>query len=65
VNFECRIEQIVNFLAALTKKTELIATSEVRIAAANPKEKSLNVRLTLSGAVPRNLVPVKRGLATF
>jgi len=65
VNFECRIEQIVNFLAALTKETELIATSEVRIAAANPKEKSLNVRLTLSGAVPRNLVPVKRGLATF
>ena len=65
VNFECRIEQIVNFLAALTKETELIATNQVRIASANPKEKSLSVRLTLGGVVPRNLVPVKRGLATF
>ena len=65
VNFDCRIEQIVNFLAALTKETELIATREVRIASANPKEKTLSVRLTLAGVVPRNLVPVKRGLATF
>jgi len=65
VNFDCRIEQIVNFLAALTKETELIATNEVRIASANPKEKTLSVRLTLAGVVPRNLVPVKRGLATF
>jgi hypothetical protein len=65
VNFDCRIEQIVNFLAALTKETELIATNEVRIASANPKEKSLSVRLTLAGVVPRNLVPVKRGLAAF
>ena len=65
VNFDCRIEQIVNFLAALTKETELIATREVRIAAANSKEKTLSVRLTLAGVVPRNLVPVKRGLATF
>ncbi len=65
VNFDCRIEQIVNFLAALTKETELIATREVRIASANPKEKSLSVRLTLAGVVPRNLVPVKKGLATF
>jgi len=65
VNFDCRIEQIVNFLAALTKETELIATREVRIASANPKEKSLSVRLTLAGVVPRNLVPAKRGLASF
>ena len=43
----------------------LIATNQVRIASANPKEKSLSVRLTLGGVVPRNLVPVKRGLATF
>lgn len=65
VNFECRIEQIVNFLAALTKEMELIATHQIRIASANPKEKLLNVRLTLAGVVPRNLVPVKRGLAAF
>jgi hypothetical protein len=65
VNFDCRVEQIVNFLAALTKESELLATNEVRIASANQKEKTLSVRLTLAGVVPRNLVPVKRGLATF
>jgi Type II secretion system (T2SS), protein M subtype b len=65
VNFDCRIEQLVNFLAALTKEPELLATSEIRIASANPKEKTVSVRLTLAGVVPRNLVPVKRGLAIF
>jgi len=65
VSFECGIDRFVNFLAALTKENELIATNQVRIASANPKEKSLSVRLTLAGIVPRNLVPVKRGLATF
>jgi hypothetical protein len=65
VNFECRIEELVNFLAALTKEPELLATNEIRIASANPKEKTVSVRLTLAGVVPRNLVPVKRGLAIF
>jgi hypothetical protein len=65
VNFECRIEQFVNFLAALTKEPELVATNEIRVSSANPKEKTVSVRLTLAGVVPRNLVPVKRGLSTF
>jgi type II secretory pathway component PulM len=65
VNFDCRIEELVNFLAALTKEPELLATNEIRIASANPKEKTVTVRLTLAGVVPRNLVPVKRGLAIF
>jgi len=65
VNFDCRIEQLVNFLAALTKESELVATNEIRIASANPKEKTVAVRLTLAGVVPRNLVPVKKGLAAF
>ena len=65
VNFECHIEDLVNFLADLTKESELLATDEVRVAAANPKDKTVSVRLTLAGVVPRNLVPVKRGLAAF
>ena len=65
VNFECRIEQLVNLLAALTKETELIATDEVRVASANPKDKTIGVRLTLAGVVPRNLVPVKKGPVIF
>jgi hypothetical protein len=65
VNFECRIEQLVNFLAALTKEPELLATNEVRVSSGNPKEKTVGVRLTLAGVVPRNLVPVKKGLLSF
>jgi hypothetical protein len=65
VNFECRLEQVVNFLAALTKEPELLATDEIRVSSANPKDKTVSVRLTLAGVVPRNLVPVKKGLAAF
>ncbi|HYM13862.1 MAG TPA: type II secretion system protein GspM [Bryobacterales bacterium] len=65
VNFECHIEDLVNFLADLTKEAELLATDGVRIASANPKDKTVSVRLTLAGVVPRNLVPVKKGLAAF
>jgi len=65
VSFDCHIEDLVNFLADLTKETELLATNEIRIASANPKNKMLNVRLTLAGVVPRKLVPVKKGFASF
>lgn len=65
VNFECHIEDLVNFLADLTKETELLATNEIRIASSNPKNKMLSVRLTLAGVVPRNLVPVKKGFVSF
>lgn len=65
VNFECRIEQLVNFLAALTREQELVATNEVRVSTANVKEKTVSVRLTLAGVVPRTLVPAKKGLAVF
>lgn len=65
VNFDCHIEDLVNFLADLTKESELLATNEVRVASGNPKNKMLSVRLTLAGVVPRGLVPVKRGFASF
>ena len=65
VNFECHIEDLVNFLADLTKESELLATNEVRVASGNPKNKMLSVRLTLAGVVPRGLVPVKKGFASF
>jgi hypothetical protein len=65
VNFECHIEDLENFLADLTKESELLATNEVRVASGNPKTKMLSVRLTLAGVVPRSLVPVKKGFASF
>jgi hypothetical protein len=61
VSFTCRIEQFVNFMTDLANRPELLATNEVRVAAANPKEKTVLVRVGLSGVVPRKLVPAKKG----
>jgi len=65
VSFECGIEQLVNFLAAVTSEKALLATSEIRISSSKPKEKLLNVRLTLSGVIPRKLVPEQKGVSLF
>jgi len=56
---ECRIDQLVNMLAAIAARPELIATSDLRISTANPKDKTIAVHLTISGVVPRKLVPEK------
>ncbi len=65
VLFECKIEDFVNFLADLSKEPELVAPSDVRIAAGNLKNKTINVHMTLAGAVPRKLVPEKRALGVL
>jgi hypothetical protein len=65
VAFDCRIEQLVNFLADLTSEKALLATSDVRINSTNTKEKTLGVRLSLSGAIPRRLVPEQKGPSLF
>jgi hypothetical protein len=49
----------------LANRPELIATSDIRVALANPKEKTVVVRLGLSGVVPRKLVPEKKGPAAL
>lgn len=59
-NFECRIEQLVQMLADLSARKELVATSDLRISSANPKQKTVNVRLAVSGIVPKKLVPEKK-----
>jgi hypothetical protein len=65
VTFECRIEQLVNFLADLGKQPELVVPSEERISATQSKQKTLNVRLLLAGVVAKKLVPEKKGLGAF
>jgi len=65
VSFVCRIDQFVNFMAALANRPELLATSDIRVAASNPKEKTVLVRLGLSGVVPRKLAPEKKGPASL
>jgi len=59
VQIECRIDQLVNVLAALQVQPELVATSDLRVLSANAKEKTVAVRLAVSGIVPRRLVPEK------
>jgi hypothetical protein len=65
VAFDCGIEQFVNFLAALTAQPEMLGSSEIRVASSNPKDKHISVRLTVSGVVPKKLVPEKKAMATF
>jgi hypothetical protein len=65
IPFTCHIEDLVNFLADLTKRPEAIATTELRIVAQDQKKKTISVRLTVSGVVPRRLVPEKKGFAAF
>jgi len=59
VQIDCRIDQLVNILAALPSQPELVTTSDLRVVSSNAKEKTVGVRITLSGVVPRRLVPEK------
>ncbi|MBI4877316.1 MAG: hypothetical protein HY822_22040 [Acidobacteria bacterium] len=63
VSFQARIDQLLNLLADLASQPELLATEELRIGGATTKQKVMTVRLTVSGLVPRKLIPVKKGFA--
>ena len=60
INSECTMEQLVNFMADLSNEPALLATSDLRVSTGNPKQKTINLRLTVSGLVPRRLVPEKK-----
>ena len=61
VVFGCQIEQLVNLLADLTAQPEILATDELRVSSAGAKEKAVSVRLTVSGVMPRRLLPERKG----
>jgi uncharacterized membrane protein YqiK len=61
LNFEARMEQLVQFLSDLTAQPEIIAVENLQVGQANPKEKTMPVRLTVSGLIRRELVPEKKG----
>jgi hypothetical protein len=65
ITVTCRIEDLVNFLASLSAQPELTATEEIRFGTSHPKQKTMPVRLTVSGLVARRLVPVRKGLSEF
>jgi hypothetical protein len=64
-NFDCGIEQLLNMLSDLTAQSEAIGTSELRVGTANPKQKTMPVRLTVSALVRRGVVPESKGTASF
>ena len=59
VQIECRIDQLVNLLAGLQAEPELVATNNLRVLSSNAKEKTVSVRLAVSGVVPRRLADEK------
>ena len=61
VTLDCSIDQFLRLLASIAAQPELIATRDFSISSMNSKEKIINVRLTVTGMVPKNLVPVKKG----
>jgi hypothetical protein len=60
VRFTCLIEQLVNLLAALANEPELLSTNQIQINGGADKNKAIQVRLTLSGVVPRKLALEKK-----
>ncbi len=67
VSFDCHVEQLLNFLADLTRaEPELIVPSEEHISASgNAKDKMMTVRMVLAGVVAKKLIPEKKALGTF
>lgn len=63
VTLECRTDELVNLLAGLSQQPEIISTEEIRLGQSNPKTKSIPTRVTISGLVPRRLVPQKKELS--
>jgi Tfp pilus assembly protein PilO len=58
---DCKIEQLVNFLAELTKLPDMVATEDLRINSnGNVKEKNLSFQVTITGLTPKKLIPEKR-----
>jgi hypothetical protein len=65
VNFNCRIVQLLNLLADISAQPELIATKDLTVRAGDPKQKTMAVRLTVGGAVGRQLVPKRKELGSL
>ena len=60
VRFTCMIEQLVNLMAALATQPELVSTNQIQITGNADKNKTIQVRLTLSGVVSRKLAQEKK-----
>jgi len=56
ISIECRIDELLNLIAALTETSEIIATEEISLTVADQNLKILLARLTVKGLVRRSLI---------
>lgn len=63
ITLTCHIEDLVNFLAGMGAQPELVATEEIRFGASHPKQKTIPIRLTITGLVARRLIPKQKGIS--
>jgi hypothetical protein len=63
ISFECHMEQLVSLLADFTAQPEILSPAELRMNMGNQKQKTVMVRLTVAGVVPRALVPERKAAA--
>jgi hypothetical protein len=61
VSIDCRIDELVNYLASVSSQPEIVATDEIRLGFSHPKQKIMPARVTFSGIVPKRLAPAKPG----
>jgi Tfp pilus assembly protein PilO len=57
VNFSCRIEQLVNWVAAVGNASQLLSTSSIRIDSPNLDSKTVRVTATVAGFLPASRAP--------
>ncbi|MCC6591395.1 MAG: hypothetical protein IT168_32215 [Bryobacterales bacterium] len=65
VTVVCRIEQLVNLLADLTAQSEAVSTYELQVRTSDLKQKTVTVRVTVAGVLPKRLAPERKGMAAF
>lgn len=65
IQMECHVEQLINLLAAMEARKELLSTRDIQIQASNPMQKTIRVRMTVVGVIPETLVPknAKKGVS--
>jgi acetolactate synthase small subunit len=59
VLFECRVEQLLNAMAGVSEREELLVIRDFQINLADARRKTIRVRLTAAGVVPKSLLPAK------
>lgn len=62
VTLECGIEQVLNLLADLGSQPEALGTVSLSFDAANPKQKTVPVRMVVAALIPSKLLPKKEGV---